>query len=422
MRPLQAQNEIENVFVETYYVSDANDATDIIGGGLETGSRTYRIYLDLCSGCTLRSIYGDDNHTLSITSSALIFNHIDRGRTYGHEINNSALDEGVVALDSWLSLGAASNQRRGIPKSDDPDGSIVGAENNDGGSSEIPGGLLVNVVDEMGGALFERDGLTSLGSSAALPPNFNVLGDDPSSAFDDATLLSGFVSNDTRIGCSLPGTQGATTENKVLIAQITTLGDLSFLLNVEIQRADGAVVKFVSDGSTLLEGEVVNGLLVYPPQCGCTDPDFAEYDPNAGCDDGSCATPVVFGCLDSLACNYDPTANFNVPQLCCYGPDDCNGLDINLICTGIGLEELRIKDISVHPNPVQDILYVDLGSTRNERLEVVVLNSFGAMERVRSIAPGEPRSIIEVEDLPPGVHHLRISDGRSRVNIMFIKS
>ncbi|MBK8340925.1 MAG: hypothetical protein IPK99_13415 [Flavobacteriales bacterium] len=28
------QNDIENVVVETYYISDANDATDTIGGGL----------------------------------------------------------------------------------------------------------------------------------------------------------------------------------------------------------------------------------------------------------------------------------------------------------------------------------------------------------------------------------------------------
>ncbi|MDG2425038.1 MAG: plastocyanin/azurin family copper-binding protein [Flavobacteriales bacterium] len=42
---------------------------------------------------------------------------------------------------------------------------------------------------------------------------------------------------------------------------------------------------------------------------GCTDPFSAEYDPFAGIDDGSCATPIVLGCTYEAADNYDPTAN-----------------------------------------------------------------------------------------------------------------
>ena len=37
---LLAQGDLENVIVETYYISDANDATDTIGGGVVVGSRT----------------------------------------------------------------------------------------------------------------------------------------------------------------------------------------------------------------------------------------------------------------------------------------------------------------------------------------------------------------------------------------------
>ena len=101
-----AQSDLEDVIVETYYISDANDATDTIGGGVPVGSRTYRVYLDLCTDCALRSVYGDINHALLIQSTAPIFNHNDRGKTFGHELSNSALDEGTVALDSYLSLGA----------------------------------------------------------------------------------------------------------------------------------------------------------------------------------------------------------------------------------------------------------------------------------------------------------------------------
>ena len=39
------------------------------------------------------------------------------------------------------------------------------------------------------------------------------------------------------------------------------------------------------------------------------DPLYLEYDANAQCDDGSCATLIVNGCMDSTACNYDATTN-----------------------------------------------------------------------------------------------------------------
>jgi hypothetical protein len=39
------------------------------------------------------------------------------------------------------------------------------------------------------------------------------------------------------------------------------------------------------------------------------DPGYTEYNPLATVDDGSCATPVVLGCIDTNAFNYDPNAN-----------------------------------------------------------------------------------------------------------------
>jgi hypothetical protein len=45
------------------------------------------------------------------------------------------------------------------------------------------------------------------------------------------------------------------------------------------------------------------------PLPGCTDPFYAEFDLNATEDDGSCATPVVFGCIYEAAENYDAAAN-----------------------------------------------------------------------------------------------------------------
>ena len=46
-----AQNGLENIIVEKYYVSDANDTTqNSTGGVLPIGSVTYRIYADMLPG------------------------------------------------------------------------------------------------------------------------------------------------------------------------------------------------------------------------------------------------------------------------------------------------------------------------------------------------------------------------------------
>lgn len=405
--PVSAQNLIEDVIVERYYVSDINDATDSNGGALAVGSVTYRVFIDLCEGCALRSVYGDENHGLSIQSTAPFFNHLDRGRVYGHAITNGALDEGTVPLDSWLAMGSASNQKRAVVKQEDDDGSIVGGANNDGGSAAMAGGLLVNADASALPALTERDGLVPLASGAtALPPNFNVSGDDPTEVFGDMTTTGSFVSNTFRMAST--GVTGATATNRVLLAQLTTTGDLSFCLNVEVQTPDGEVRKFVCSDDVLLSDETPNGLLVYPPQCGCTDPNFLEYDPAAGCDDGSCQTGIVFGCLDTTACNFDATANFNVPQLCCYGPANCNGLDISLVCSDVGVDERGASmGMVIGPNPFRADVWVDLSMASGSSIELVLYDAWGSRvwDEVRVHRPGQ-RHELTLPFLTSGVYHL----------------
>ncbi len=401
------QNDIENVVVETYYVSNANDATDTIGGGLVAGSRTYRVFLDLCDSCALRSIYGDVNHVLEIASTALFFNNRDRGETYGHVIPNNRLDENTVALDSWLAMGAASNQKFGVLKSEDPDGTILDA--NDGGSAQN-GPLLVNADPDAGIPLTQQDGLVPLGGGSALPPGFNATGTTPDSIFSDSIAGAVFSSNDTRISCTTPGVKGPTVENKILIAQLTTAGELSFCLNIEVERADGTIIKYVCGDSVVMPDETVNGLLVYPPECGCTDPNFLEYDPNAGCDDGSCLTTILFGCLDTLACNFDPAANFNIPQLCCYGPDSCNGLDPNILCPGLGFDdEQRIVEWQLYPNPASDVLTIRAQGLSGQA-KLVVLDALGRSVLESTVTPngGEGRTDLAIDRLARGPYLLRM--------------
>lgn len=416
--------DIEGVHVETYYVTDANDATDTLGvsGGLAEGTRTYRVFIDLCTDCALRGIYGSTCHPLIIQSTAPIFNHADRGRSFGHAINNSWLDEGTVALDSWLSLGAATNQRFGIRKELDDDGSTVGGTNSDGGSAEIAGGLLVNSESAVGIPLTTADGLVPLNGASALPPSFNPTGDDIGPVFGAETSAAEFISDSCRIGCATPGTHGPTDANEILIAQITTNGDLNFEINIEVQRADGSLARYVARDTCLAEDETANGLLRFPPDCGCTDPQFLEYDPAAGCDDGSCLTAIVFGCLDPEACNFDADANFNVPQLCCYGIDDCNGLDPYLVCPGVGIDEPLSSALQAVPNPFSDQLLIYTGVNRGP-LQVQLLDAGGRLVHAGTYSPADKDLPITIAtaQIPPGCYVLRAIHEREARSIFVLK-
>ncbi len=54
---------------------------------------------------------------------------------------------------------------------------------------------------------------------------------------------------------------------------------------------------------------------------GCIDPLYLEYDASATCDDGSCLTLIVNGCTDATACNYNASAN--VDDGSCDIPNGC---------------------------------------------------------------------------------------------------
>lgn len=420
----RAQGELEAVRVETYYVSDANDATDEAGGLLVAGSRTYRVFVDLGEGCSLLALFGDTNHVLSIRSTQLFFNNVDRGENFGHQIPDNRLDENTVALDSWLSLGRASNQRFGIEKEDDTDGSIIGGANNDGGSAGIPGGLLVNADADALPPLVEKDGLLPLSGAPAIPPGFFQLGDDPGAAFGEETVQSAFTSDDFTLGCTSPGVLGATSENVVLIAQLTTAGELEFELNLLVLRPDGTLARFVASDSILVGDEQVHPQLTYPPQCGCTDPDFLEFDPAAGCDDGSCATLIVFGCTDTLACNFNPEANIGIAQLCCYGPSNCNGLDVTVVCPQVGIEEEdRVRfNIELYPNPTRGELLLKVSGADSELTYAIVDISGRVLQRGRlphgTSAYGRE---LDVAGLAQGAYRLVVEGEGVQVGRVFIK-
>ena len=411
---VSAQTGIESVEVETYYISDASDATDTDGANpdpLAEGSVTYRVFLDLAPGWRVNALFGDTNHVLHISTTTLLWNNGDRGEAYGWRIPNNRLGDNTVALDSWLSFAAASDAHWGVPKDLDADGSIVGGANNDGGSAGVPGGLLVNNDPGAGLPLTDQDGLVP--ATAPEPTGWISVGDSPLDVFGDGTLDSTFTTSNFLLQAP-QGVVGPGSDNRILIAQITTTGDLSFMLNVELENADGDVFRYVAGGDTLLPGEIQYGQLNYPPECGCTDPAYLEYDPGAGCPDpDACQTLIVFGCLDPNACNFDTVnANFNIPELCCYGPDSCNGLDITIVCPFLGVEDgtLNGSDLRTWPNPFSDRLTLRVSGSTGAPIDWALHDLMGRTVRRGVLGPanGDGLHELDLPGLPAGAYLLRI--------------
>ena len=114
---------------------------------------------------------------------------------------------------------------------------------------------------------------------------------------------------------------------RVLLAQLTTDGDMSGSMRVQVFPQ--------GDNENDLRLDVWFDTDVV---CGCTDPVAMNYDAGANYNDGSCLYP---GCIHVLACNFDPGAN--VDDGSCLYLNDCgecvntclNDLDGDGVCDDV---------------------------------------------------------------------------------------
>jgi hypothetical protein len=424
-----ASAQLEKVIVEKYYVSDANDATDTLGGGVPEGSTTYRIYVDLKPGTVLKRIYGDANHPFSISSTDVFFNNIVDGKSFGKDFIKARYLENTVALDTWITLGQTAKQGvkyyYGILKDQDTDGSFVGGANNDGGSAAIAGGLLNNQDPTCGIPLTVADGMDTLNSA---PTNWysagvlDFLTGTDSTMFGSLVPNTSFASSAFELSCS--GVTGTDADsNQVIIAQLTTLGDLSFNLNITVEELINGVptlVNYVGVDSLIGENEVYNAYLSYPYSCGCNNPNYLEYNSSFICyEEGSCITPVVFGCKDSLACNYDPLVNLNIQELCCY-PGSCAGRNIAQVCPSLMGNDF---DITVYPNPTSDNITLNIISGGNSNWSCEVYNTYGSVKLSKVFSTSDLNVVLplSLESLEQGMYEIKVSNGEISKHKLFIK-
>jgi hypothetical protein len=422
-----AKAQLEKIFVETYYITDANDASDITGGGISTGTTTYRVYADLAPGSRILEIFGDENHPFEIISTETFYNNAEGG-TFGHNIPKIAYESNVVALDTYLAIGQNGSQGTkkyyGIPKSYDDDGSFIGGENNDGGSEMISGGLLVNNDVNAGIPLTVSDGMDTLEFTPSNWFNFGILdlinGND-STMFGHLQAKESFVSNNFSLRND--GVYGVIPDsNHVLIAQLTTSGTLTFKLNIKVLVNPGPnqlVMTYVGTNFIDQENQQFNPYLIYPQACGCIDPQYVEYNPQAVCEEeGACQNLHVFGCTDTLACNYDPTATLNVVELCCY-PGFCAERDLEKVCPQLMGDSF---DVSVFPNPAQDNIQINVISGIINEFVYHVYNQNGMEMESGTMVQNSynQNTTLDVSEYSPGIYTLLLNGDLGYKQILFV--
>ncbi|MDP4630238.1 MAG: hypothetical protein NWQ44_01700 [Flavobacteriales bacterium] len=247
------QDGLEGIIVEKFYVSTkADNAGKLYSGDLPEGSVTYRIYVDLKPGYRFQAAYGSPQHPLVIESTENFYNHLENGNIQPNIIPERTYKKNISLLDSWLSAGACAERHLGILKEYDDTISdkFIGFEKGyfKGKKKSVP--------------LYEVDGMKR---SAVLPvPTFFQM--------DFLSKVIGTTTSEKRIftdngawaalGKGAVGADSLST-NCVLIAQLTTLGELSFELNLLIGAPNGSSQKYVAKNPITEEGEWTHPDLIF---------------------------------------------------------------------------------------------------------------------------------------------------------------
>jgi hypothetical protein len=240
-----AQNGLENVIVEKYYVSNAADAAGS-SGTLPVGSVTYRIFVDMLPGYNFQALYGVNGanpHMLRIQTSTTFFNNEDYGGT-APTASTANVRKNSALLDSYFSVGGSANGRVGVLKADDTDGSPGNAQgilqNNDPSI-----GFPINIGTTT--SLSARDGMIPGSPVSVTFVGLANTGNGDLGVFDATSQVGGVFQTDNGSIAALGGAVGPDpATNRVLVGQFTTDGVFSFELNIQIGAPSGGVENYVA--------------------------------------------------------------------------------------------------------------------------------------------------------------------------------
>ena len=301
--------------VETYATFDGTESSPEVAA--LAGSSTYRVFLETPSAADYVvgvSTDGASGIVELTTSSSFYMNEFG-----GITVND--INPGLFAFfpelefDSYVTLGLSSEA--------------------EGAQSSV-----------------ELAGEGSWGPSFLAGGNLSINGDN-SSAGDGWSVPAG-------------ATNGfAGDDNLIMLAQVTTDGDLNGSFNVQL-IADGG------DGSTMSYQFAFSSEL-----CGCTDAQAINFMPTATQNDGSC---IFLGCTDATACNYDANANEEdgTCDYCCLTVESDNsayGLELDLHDAS-GIPGLRTYRLYVTTENATDEISAVTGYSSETPLSVNTTTEF----------------------------------------------
>jgi hypothetical protein len=239
-----AQKGLEKIIVEKYYIANAADqaqadvdAAGNAGSKLPQGSTTYRVYADLAPGYRLIQVYADvaNGHKLIFRTSTYFFNS-PNGDIFPNG-NKTGIKNNLLALDSYLTLGTVAKDNYGILKDND-DGLL-----NNVTTTGNTGNVLLNTTTEMGVPLTTNDGMIA-GTGAINTPSFAGIDADMGPISDGTNVIDSIVSIDGSMYTGVGAKGPVPTDNRVLIAQLTTNGQLKFELNLLVQGGPDDIGEF----------------------------------------------------------------------------------------------------------------------------------------------------------------------------------
>ncbi|MEO0404217.1 MAG: hypothetical protein AAF193_05050, partial [Bacteroidota bacterium] len=314
---------LEQVYVEEVYTDDGSVQ------GYPTGHTTYRIYARLNDpSFQMSAVFAIMDCTdMFIRTSTSFHNNTVFGGTLGSQINPALFGFSPdLEYDSWLTIGMDSTEDEGSVQS----------------AFTQPLNPLENSFFQVGNDFEVIDGAV-----------FTVAGQP-----------NGF-----------PDENG-----DVLLGQVTTDGDLSFKINLQILLPGNVDIRYLStpgciSGENEIDGSELGLIYPYalcdnPSACnftpnadpesvdnsvcdfdsctGCTDPFSCHFDMTATIDDGSC-NDACPGCTDPTAFNYDEQADLEDGSCLYVGCAYPNANNYNADADIIGLEYCDI-DGCTDPN------------------------------------------------------------------------
>ena len=283
--------------VESYASFDGTESGDLAS---LAGLTTYRIYLETNSEMDFVSaVYTDGaDGTVELSTSTTFYMNVFGGLTVNDV--NPGLFSFFPALeyDSHVTIGLESE--------------AVGAQ-----SSILVSGVSSTEID-WSDSFLDGGNLIINGANASAGDGWSV----------PVGGINGFSGEDMR----------------VMLAQVTTDGDLNGSLFVEMTRA----------GESASESHQYS---FTSELCGCMDATASNFDPTATLDDGTCLFP---GCTDSEACNFDLAANEDdgTCDYCCDSVETSNSdyeVEVELHQVG-GITGLRTYRLYVTMPNATDIL------------------------------------------------------------------